>query len=137
MGCGETLTLKEGRVRCCMADQCQDPDAVDKLLADEETEHIVIFLGERRFSLQHPLRERIDGELHNCQLHRWLVTNAAPVESPGKYRVSVHHPDGYSESYRPGEGSWDWERINDEEATNGDEEAAGEAVSADTETNDA
>lgn len=118
MGCGETLTLGASspaldspRLIVCSAPDCPDPEAVDKILADEETDHIVIFLEGRRFSLQHPLRERIDGELHDCELHRWLVENATPVEAPGKYRVSVHHPDGYSESYRPGEGPWDWERI--------------------------
>lgn len=122
MGCGQTLVLAASspqlgslRTIACSWPDCPDSEAVNKILGDRETEHILV-LGRgvgQPFQLQHPLRERIDGELFDCELHRWLRENAAPVEEPGRYRVSVHHPDGYSESYRPGEGGWDWERLPD------------------------
>lgn len=112
MGCGKTLVRNQDGFVICGDEGCPQPAVMAAVMANPETEHTLILGDGGRFSLQHPLRERVDGELHDCELHRWLVENAAPVE-PGRYRVSRHQPDAYSESYRPGEGPWDWEPLAD------------------------
>lgn len=87
MGCGQTLTLDtRGHVTCSGA-TCPRPDAADELLTDPETEHIVE-LGAFNFSVQHPLRERLDGDLLQCTLHSWIADQPHPPEPPGnRYRV--------------------------------------------------
>lgn len=87
MGCGQTLEFREedGAINCA-AHGCPDAEAVDKILREEETEHVVTFYGDS-FSMQHPLRERIDGELHDCPLHRDLIALAEPPFNPGRYRA--------------------------------------------------
>jgi hypothetical protein len=92
MGCGTTLFLgKGGHVTCAFID-CPDPTAADAILSDRET-------------------ERLNGELHECRLHEWLSEQGWPPIAPGRYRVTVHEPDGYSESRRSGSGSWNWQPL--------------------------
>lgn len=112
MGCGETLFLSDGgHVECSNVD-CPRCDAVDTILAESETEHVAVF-DDEGFALQHPLRERVEGELFKCDIHQRLrAIGGAPV-TPGRYRVTVHEPDAYSESYRPGTGGLDYERLED------------------------
>lgn len=87
MGCGATLFLGEGGHVTCSFVECPAPDAVDRLLADRDTEHIVRF-DEQGFSMQHPLRERLDGALLDCTLHaRLRAEPEMPVPEPGVYRV--------------------------------------------------
>jgi hypothetical protein len=87
MGCGRTLFLgASGHVTCSGA-HCPRPDAVDVLLGDRETEHVVE-LGAWGFSVQHPLRERLDGALFGCGLHAAIAEQDGPPEVPGhRYRV--------------------------------------------------
>jgi len=91
MGCGMTLVLPgdeeagEGNVTCAHP-KCPRPSAVHELLQERETEHVVI-VGEDTFSLQHPLRERLDGELFDCPAHRWLKAQDGPPVEPGRYRM--------------------------------------------------
>lgn len=96
MGCGQTLFLGSGSQIRCSNHGCPRPDAVDELLADRETEHVVV-LGEATFSIQHPLRERLDGALFECQLHEWLSEQDGPPEGPGQYRVSEPYGDSFWE----------------------------------------
>lgn len=111
MGCGETLFLSDsGHVECSNVD-CPRRDTVDTILAESETEHIVL-VDEGGFSLQHPLRERVDGELFDCQVHGRMRGLDGPPAAPGRYRVTIHQPDGYSEPYRPGTGGLDYERLD-------------------------
>src|SRR5690242_8844210 len=88
MGCGETLFLGEGGHVTCSYINCPRPTAVDELLADSETEHIVV-IGEETFSIQHPLRERLDGELHDCALHLdlSLARDYVAAQKVGVYRA--------------------------------------------------
>lgn len=86
MGCGETLILGTGgRVTCSLL-RCPRPSAVDELLADAETEHVVM-LEPNTFSIQHPLRERLDGSLFDCGLHAYLTSLGGPPRQPGRYRA--------------------------------------------------
>lgn len=91
MGCGETLFVvnardMRARVECCH-EGCARPTAVDELLADVETDHIVEF-GADGFSVQHPLAERLDGDLFTCTLHEQLGALDGPPAAPGRYRVT-------------------------------------------------
>lgn len=86
MGCGETLFLGSGGYITCGYVECPRPDAATDILAERETEHIVL-LESRTFSIQHPLKERLDGELFLCNLHDELTNIGGPPRLPGKYRV--------------------------------------------------
>lgn len=117
MGCGRTLFLslpgKDGRggVTCSFV-ECPNPIVVDLLLADPETEHIVI-IDVDTFNVQHPLRERIDGALFSCDLHTWLRDLDGPPHRPGRYRArGPHAPDKDSESV--GWSPWTFERLGSE-----------------------
>ena len=86
MGCGQTLEVWYGHIACSWQG-CPRPDAVSTLLKDRETEHIAEFDG-KGFSLQHPLRERLGGDLFGCDMHaRLRALDEMPVEEPGVYRV--------------------------------------------------
>lgn len=77
MGCGETLKAGEGMAFnpvLCLAQDCPDPVAAQKILGDSETEHLVQF-GRTGFTVRHPLRERIDDQLLSCELHRACAQN--------------------------------------------------------------
>jgi hypothetical protein len=88
MGCGETLMLADGGHVTCTYLECPDPCAVDTLLDDRETEHVVTFGGPtEHFTIRHPLRERVGDELLECDLHQWITALDGPPAMPGRYRV--------------------------------------------------
>jgi len=91
MGCGESLFLGSGGHVTCSALTCPNPCAVDELLADVETDHVVV-LDEQTFAIQHPLRERLRGELFDCGLHTYLRSLDGPPGQPGRYRVQWRPP---------------------------------------------
>jgi len=86
MGCGETLFLGAGGYVTCSLDVCPRPDAATDILADGEAHHIVK-IETKAFAVQHPLRERLDGELFDCSLHGWLTALSGPPKVLGTYRV--------------------------------------------------
>lgn len=92
MGCGRTLFLAAGGHITCSYIECPNPCAVDELLDDGETEHIVV-LDDKGFVVEHPLRERLRGELFECQLHGWLRAQAGPPFKPGRYRAREQEGD--------------------------------------------
>jgi hypothetical protein len=85
-----------GRVTCAIL-TCPRPSAVDEILADREVEHVVELTG-TGFTVRHPLRERLDDALMDCDLHTRIAASAGPPVTPGRYRVRV-----------PGVGGWVWE----------------------------
>ena len=97
MGCGRTLFLGSGGHVTCSLTVCPRPTAVDDLLEDQETEHIVVF-EVARFTVRHPLRERLDDALMTCQLHEQLSMLGGPPVRPGRYRAREMPGtvDGYS-----------------------------------------
>lgn len=110
MGCGETLFLgEEGHITCSWI-KCPDPGAVDTILSTKETEHIVV-ITDTGFSVKHPLRERVEDDLFSCTLWSDLSGLSGPPAKPGRYRVTKHEPDGYSESYRGDAIPWDFEEL--------------------------
>lgn len=87
MGCGETLFVGAvGHITCSFQD-CGHPTAVDELLADRETEHVVK-LSATDFTVRHPLHERLDDALMTCDLHAWIASRPGPPAKPGTYRVA-------------------------------------------------
>lgn len=102
MGCGETLFLGAGGHITCSFLECPNPSAVDEILGDGESEHIVV-LGATDFSAQHPLRERIDGDLFSCELGEYLSALDGPPRKPGRYRVTPRFGIG---------GRWTWQEVS-------------------------
>jgi Family of unknown function (DUF6085) len=88
MGCGQTLFLGEGGFITCSLAECPRPDAATLVLEEQETDHVVVFSDDDTFTIMHPLRERLDGELMTCPLHTYLVDLTGPPVSPGQYHVS-------------------------------------------------
>jgi len=102
MGCGQTLSvMAKGHVTCRKL-ECPRPDAVSEILADAETEHVVKF-GETTFTVRHPLRERLDGQLMDCQVHEWVAALDGPPVPPGTYRAAPPNDAG---------GVWSWTEID-------------------------
>jgi hypothetical protein len=100
MGCGATLFVGEGGYITCSWVECPRPDAVAEILEDRrETEHLVE-LQAATFTLQHPLRERLDGALFACGIHDTIRRLDGPPAPPGMYRTS----DGREFTPVPGEG---------------------------------
>lgn len=89
MGCGETLFLGNGGNVTCSLIGCPAPWAVDDLLHDRETEHVVE-LGATEFTVRHPLRERLNDELMTCELHDYLANLDGPPRPQGRYRATKH-----------------------------------------------
>ena len=86
MGCGTTLFVGEGGYLTCSHLKCPRPDAVSDLLADRETEHIAE-IEAKTFTIRHPLRERLDDALMECDLHAHLARLAKAPVRPGRYRA--------------------------------------------------
>lgn len=86
MGCGQTLfAATEGHITCSLLG-CPDPTAVDTILEDREHEHVVV-IEAATFSVQHPLGERVAGQLFDCDLHQWMSDLPGPPARPGRYRA--------------------------------------------------
>lgn len=98
MGCGRTLFLAAGGCVTCSFISCPRPTAVDDLLEDQESEHIVQFDPDE-FTVRHPLRERLDDALMDCDLHHYIASLPGPPVRPGRYRA------------RQREGGWTWETL--------------------------
>lgn len=90
--CGsQTLYAEEMRVVnriICIGDDCPDPQATHRILSDSSTDHLVTFTGSG-FTIRHPLRERIDDALMDCELHLHLMSMPGPPEGrPGVFQIS-------------------------------------------------
>jgi hypothetical protein len=79
--------LVPATVMCCWPD-CPRPTAAHEILADRESEHVVD-LGVEGFTLRHPLRERLDDALMDCDVHARLAAGGPPA-STGRFRVRLH-----------------------------------------------
>jgi uncharacterized protein DUF6085 len=87
MGCGNTLFLGAGGYITCSSLDCPTPDAVTAILDDHEIHHTVRLRGART-EVQHPLRERLAGDLFVCRVMD-LIQQTRPDGRPadGFYRV--------------------------------------------------
>ena len=95
MGCGRTLFLGDGGDVTCSYLHCPDRGAVAEILADTETEHVVV-IGDGSFTIRHPLRERLGDQLLTCALHEHLANLAGPPVKPGKYRARAVTGPGWA-----------------------------------------
>ena len=69
--CGtERLIATYDDVIRCVNPDCADRQAVAKLLAEPETDHVVHFI-DGDFTIKHPLTERVN--LFTCRLHQFLT----------------------------------------------------------------
>ena len=84
MGCGETLFLGSGGYVTCSLDVCPRPDAATDILRDAEVHHVVA-VDDTGFAVQHPIRERLNGDLFRCSL--LLNVARGPRRATGRYRV--------------------------------------------------
>lgn len=85
--CGSrSLFVGSGGHITCGVIGCPDPCVVDKLLDDSEVDHIVVF-GSEGFDIKHPLRERANDELFDCELHEYCHDLGGPPRVPGRYRA--------------------------------------------------
>jgi hypothetical protein len=86
MGCGEGLILSELGEIFCAGLLCPRPAAAAEILADAESGHVVTFTAEG-FTIRHPLRERLDDALMDCEVHVKCARYGDEV-SPGTYRAA-------------------------------------------------
>jgi len=92
MGCGATLFVDTNDTIQCRGVGCPRPFAASEILGEAETEHLVT-VGERYWSVKHPLRERLDDELLHCELGEYLEDLDKAPAPPGVYRVSKRAGD--------------------------------------------
>lgn len=101
----------------CRNEKCTRREAVMRVLRDREIGHIVLFSDVDAFSMQHPIRERIDSELLDCELMRYLSEHGAPslLFGPGKYRAipsAVRGGDTTKLGVHEVWDGWAWERLD-------------------------
>lgn len=89
--CGHhSLAVVDGRVGCGHRG-CKEPDAVRRILADPEINHVVRIHPDETFTVRHPLIERLGNRLMECgvltTIHR--VLQHSPGIEPGDYRVAL------------------------------------------------
>ncbi|QPX62171.1 hypothetical protein PBI_INDLOVU_56 [Mycobacterium phage Indlovu] len=108
--CGghDTLRLQPGMgIIKCAAPDCPDPEALSDLIDPPEGMHIrdhLVKLTRDGITVQHPMIERIEGELFGCAIAQAIIdAGRSPLEE-GTYAVQVtdlaDHPN-----------DWNWERI--------------------------
>lgn len=89
MGCGQSLVREATGMIRCTNENCPKPAAAHRILGDEETEHVMEFT-ETGFTVRHPLRERLDGDLFLCPVHAMHAEMPKPeqIVEDGQYRVT-------------------------------------------------
>lgn len=93
--CGsEALYLSFG-IPTCFQKGCPDPTIIGNLLDDSEIHHIVRFdPNSETFNVKHPLRERVNSELLDCEIH-------------GVIQAQVSDGQIYSDKqWHPVQGTW-------------------------------
>lgn len=94
MGCGATLVLlADTSMLVCANVTCPRPGAAAVILADPQTEHVVEFTAQG-FTIRHPLRERLDDALFDCN----LTDEVAGVNYPptlGRYQARLSAAVGW------------------------------------------
>lgn len=88
--CGRTslMTGAGGHIVCGHL-ECPDPTALDRLLDDGETEHVLTVHRNNSFTLRHPLKERLDGVLESCKVHETAAHYSTRLPECGRYRAHL------------------------------------------------
>lgn len=103
-GCGATLELNivTGQMSCSHG-ECPDPNAV-QLILDHNEPHHIIRIGPDGWVVKHPLLERVEDKLFDCQITKAMSLFTGPPVGTrhGDYAVTVND-----------DGSWNWTRLED------------------------
>lgn len=110
--CGKTeleLRKYDGMI-LCTGHPCPNPGAAFEVLQDPEIHHIVRFDSDSEtFNVKHPLRERVDSELLDCDIHdevlRWAVDGGS---TNGTWRLKRRDDVPGEEA---NEWPWLWEKL--------------------------
>jgi Family of unknown function (DUF6085) len=104
MGCGPTVHRNPGTGNLlCLHEACPRPYAVMDILGESEQEHLVLFTDQGHFyNIRHPLRERLDHHLLECEVAWGLVSilDSGFAPEPGRiYRLMpvANNADGEPE----------------------------------------
>lgn len=114
MGCGPRLHLNPGTgMIICINKTCPRPTAVSDLLKHPPVHHKVEvdFSG---FAIKHPLFERIEDKLFECDLQRYLADCDGPPASAGVYRVRTVPEEPVTAPGLTMVDGWLWEKIEEE-----------------------
>lgn len=91
--CGhQSLFVGAGGHITCSSLECPNPSAVDTILEDRETHHVVTFT-EDGWTVRHPLVERVGDELLDCWATKLLQSLSGPPPMLGRYRLRRTGPD--------------------------------------------
>ena len=86
--CGHySLFLGSGGYVTCSISDCPNPSAASDILFDHASPDHVVHLAQYDYWVQHPLRERLNGELAACPLDQYLRTLGGPPRIQGRYVV--------------------------------------------------
>ena len=92
--CGRnSLFAAAGQITCAYK-ACPEQGAAHRILSDSETLHITRIHRDETFTVRHPLIERLDDRMMECQLVSVLqhVLHYSPTQpEPGDYRVALVH----------------------------------------------
>lgn len=98
MGCGATIYRSpyNGNLYC-LNRHCPRPEAAMEILSEHEQQHLVTFRSDGSFHhLRHPLRERLNGILSECQAAWGLVDILEEGFDPDPaivYRLVAEHDE--------------------------------------------
>lgn len=85
----------------CHNPQCTRPDAVTRLLKESDPDHVLV-VKEGFWTLKHPLRERLEGDLFGCEIANAVAAlDGVEVEGDGRYHVSWEGPDNKNLAFMP------------------------------------
>ena len=92
--CGEQkLHLMASNIVHCLNPNCPQPNTMAKLMMDKEIHHIVRFDPDSEtFNVKHPLRERVDSELLDCQIHGVVQAQIGEGKNGQIYSEGEWHP---------------------------------------------
>jgi len=90
MGCGPHLHVMSGGMIKCLDPECPNPGAVTHILSDQETEHVAEITDDG-WTLKHPLRERLGGDLFACEMGRKMtaVQESERSMAAGRWRLTL------------------------------------------------
>lgn len=81
----------QGNIYCKSPGDCPDREAAQKILGDQETEHVIVY-RDGTYVVRHPLRERIGDALVECELAA-AVFRLGDHPQDGRYRMWFDEDD--------------------------------------------
>ena len=90
--CGYGLLVLDDMVLRCTNPSCAEPDAAQRILADGDPLHVARIHENETFTMRHPLIERLDNRLMECELFDLIsaaLRQGGVVPEPGDYKVAL------------------------------------------------